>query len=65
MSDDYGQADRDYWSNKYDQGPEECDFGEHDLYFNDDWQEFHCTQCDYTEEYDDKQAANEEAYNYG
>lgn len=58
---DEGQADRDYWSAKYAEASclEHGDSMEYDAE-DDEW---YCVTCGYsTEDYDDNQEANEEAY---
>ena len=59
------KEDNNYWDAKYAEEPEECEFGEHNLAWDDDYALFICLNCDYDEEYDDSQEANEEAYKYG
>ena len=59
MEEDYGRDDREYWSVKY--AETECLEHGGTMIYDEDEGEWVCTEC----AYDDKQAANEEAYDYG
>lgn len=54
-----GRLDELYWSAKYAEA--ECHEHGGTMIYDEDEAEWVCTEC----AYDDKQAANEEAYNYG